>query len=157
MALTDTAVRQAKPADKPHKLADEKELYLLINQTGKSWRMNYRYQGKQKTLAFGVYPDTTLAMAREKRDIARQILADGINPAEQKKKDKNTVKQNTINSFFKIAQEWHKKESPRWTPDHAACIMRPLEFDAFPTLGAMPIASITAPDILKATGGKAYR
>lgn len=150
MPLTDTTVRQAKYIDKPRKLADEKGLYLLINQTGKYWRMDYRYQGKRKTLALGVYPDVSLAKAREKRDTARQLLATDVDPGQQKKADKATVKARTVNSFENIAHEWHRKEIARWTPAHADRIMRSLEVDAFPILGALPIDSITAPDILKA-------
>lgn len=78
MPLSDQAVKKAKPADKPYKLADEKGLYLLVNAAGRYWRMDYRHDGKRKTLAFGVYPDVSLARAREKRDEARTQLADGI-------------------------------------------------------------------------------
>lgn len=78
MALADTAVRNAKPAEKPYKLTDEKGLYLLVNSTGKYWRMNYRFGGKQKTFAIGVYPTITLAAARERRDDARKLRANDI-------------------------------------------------------------------------------
>lgn len=83
MALTDTAIRQAKPADKPRKLADEKGLYLLIQPTGgKLWRMDYRFNGARKTLALGAYPTVSLAAARERREDARKLLANDIDPGE---------------------------------------------------------------------------
>lgn len=83
MPLTDTAIRKAKPADKPIKLADEKGLFLLINANGaKYWRQKYRFNGKEKMLAHGVYPDVILKLARERRDAARRLLAEGIDPGE---------------------------------------------------------------------------
>src|SRR5437660_1355034 len=97
MALTDVAVRNAKPKDKPYKLSDEKGLYLLVSQAGKYWRMDYRFNGKRKTLALGVYPDVPLAGrkiaktderidgARDKRDQAREQIAAGIDPGEHRK------------------------------------------------------------------------
>lgn len=89
MSLADTAIRNAKATDKPRKLADEKGLYLLINQAGKYWRFDYRFQNKRKTLALGVYPDTTLSLARVKRDAARTLLAHDVDPSENRKVQKN--------------------------------------------------------------------
>ena len=84
MALTDVAIRTAKPSEKARKLTDDKGLYLLIQPNGgKLWRMNYRFDGKQKTLAIGTYPDTGLALARDKRDAARKLLAQEIDPSAQ--------------------------------------------------------------------------
>lgn len=85
MGLTAIEVKNAKPADKPYKLTAGKGLYLLINQTGKYWRMDYRFAGKRKTLALGVYPEISLASAYEKRDLAKKKLADGIDPSGERK------------------------------------------------------------------------
>ena len=91
MALTDTTCKNTKPnADKPRKLSDEKGLYLLINPNGsKYFRMDYRFGGKRKTLALGVYPQISLKQARDKRDEARSQLADGIDPSLKRKAEKN--------------------------------------------------------------------
>ncbi len=99
MPLSDPAIKKAKPADKPYKLSDEKGLYLLVNPAGKYWRMDYRYGGKRKTLALGVYPDVGLARAREKRDEARRRLADGVDPGEFKKAAKAQKLEQAANSF----------------------------------------------------------
>uniref|UniRef100_UPI001CDB3DFE Arm DNA-binding domain-containing protein n=1 Tax=Escherichia coli TaxID=562 RepID=UPI001CDB3DFE len=89
MALTDIKVKTAKPKDKPYKLADGGGMYLLINTNGsKYWRMKYRFAGKEKMLSIGVYPDVTLADAREKRSEARKLLAAGGDPGEAKKEEK---------------------------------------------------------------------
>ena len=85
MPLSDPAIKKAKSEAKPYKLTDEKGLFLLVNAAGKYWRLAYRFGGKQKTLALGVYPDVTLARAREKRDDARKLIADGIDPGEHRK------------------------------------------------------------------------
>jgi hypothetical protein len=81
--LTDTEIRKAKPQDKPFKLADERGLFMLVHPNGgKYWRMDYRFGEKRKTLALGVYPDVSLAKARERRDEARRLIADGVDPGE---------------------------------------------------------------------------
>ena len=82
MSLTDTAIRNAKPREKQYKLSDERGMYVLIKQVGKYFRLDYRFGGKRKTLALGVYPDVTLKEAREKRDEARKLITDGIDPAQ---------------------------------------------------------------------------
>jgi len=109
--LTDTAVRQAKPKDKPYKIGDSAGLYLLIKPTGKYWRMNYRFAGKQKTLAIGVYPDISLKEARKKRDEAKEHLSNDTDPSLIKATKKEAVRHAAENSFKAIAFEWHKKLS----------------------------------------------
>jgi hypothetical protein len=99
MPLSDQAVKKAKPTDKPYKLTDEKGLYVLVNTAGKYWRMDYRHDGKRKTLALGVYPDVSLARAREKRDEARKLLADGIDPSAARKHRKLADMAASANSF----------------------------------------------------------
>ena len=148
MPITDTACRQAKAGPKPYKLADGGGLYLLVNQTGKYWRWDYRHAGKRKTLAIGVYPDTTLAMARERHQAARKLLAEGVDPSEQKKADKRAAKVAAANSFESVARAWlakYQQTVTESTHDHAKSRM---EREVFPWLGKRPIAEIDAPEIL---------
>lgn len=148
MPLTDIEVKKAKPTDKPYKMADGSGLYLLINTVGKYWRMDYRFADKRKTLALGVYPDTSLAKAREKRDEARKLLADGIDPMALKKASKTQHAERDANSFEVIAREWFAKNLHTWVDSHSSKIIRRLERDVFPWIGGKPIATLTAPEIL---------
>ncbi len=150
MPLTDTACKNAKPKPdgKPAKYADEKGMYLLVNQTGKYWRLDYRYANKRKTLAIGVYPTVTLKDAREKRDEARRLLAEDIDPGEHRKVTKASKFLQAENNFEAIAREWFTKHKPTWTDGHAERIIRRLERDIFPWLGSRPIADIEAPELL---------
>jgi hypothetical protein len=116
MPLTDTAIRNAKPAAKPVKLADEKGLFLLIAPAGgKWWRLKYRFGGKEKLLSLGTYPDTSLKEARQKRDEARKLMEQGIDPGEQRKAMK--AAQTGADCFEAVAREWFAKFSPSWTPE----------------------------------------
>jgi integrase len=147
--LSDIETRKAKPKDTPYKLADQRGLYLLVNPNGgKLWRMNYRFEGKQKTLALGTYPDVPLSQAREKRDEARKLLAGGTDPGEHRKTQKQTALDRAANSFEAVAREWLSKYQSTWVPAHAARIVRRLELDVFPWIGARPMADITAPELL---------
>jgi integrase len=148
MSLTDTAVRNAKAADKPYKLTDEKGLYLQVSTTGKYWRMNYRFAGKQKTMAFGVYPDVSLAAARERRDEARKLLANDTDPSLVKATKKQAKYEAAENTFEAVAREWYAKKLPTWAPATAKKVRRYLEKDIFPWLGNRPIKDIGAPDLL---------
>ena len=148
MALTDTAVRNAKAAEKPYKLADEKGLYLLVNGTGKYWRINYRFAGRQKTLAIGVYPTITLAAARHRRDDAKTLLANDTDPALVKAVKKQAKHQAAENTFEAVAREWYAKKLPGWAPATARKVIRYLEKDIFPWLGNRPIKDLAAPDLL---------
>ncbi len=151
MALTDTAIRQSKPADKARKLADGNGLYLWIGPNGsKLWRLDYRFNGKRKTLSLGPYPDVTLAMARGMRDDARRLLASDIDPCEYRKAQKAATAARAANSFEAIAREWYARMAPGWAPSHGEKIIRRLERDIFPWLGAKPISEISAPDLLTA-------
>lgn len=150
MALTDTAIRNAKPTDKPVKLTDGGGLYLLLKPNGSRWwRLDYRFDGKRKTLSMGVYPDVGLKDARAKRDEARKLLANGIDPSENRKAQKNARSEQAANSFEVVAREWFSKYSPGWAKGHADKIIRRLERDIFPWLGNRPIAEITAPELLQ--------
>ena len=149
MPLTDTAIRNTKPGEKTVKLTDGGGLYLLLNPNGSRWwRLDYRFGGKRKTLSMGVYPDVTLAEARERRNQARKLLANGVAPGEQRKAQKTATLERATNSFEVIAREWFEKHRNGWAPTHSSKIIRRLEVDVFPWLGARPIAEITAPDVL---------
>lgn len=148
MALTDTQIRKVKTREKPFKMADEKGLFLLVNSNSKLWRFKYRFADKEKSLSIGIYPEITLAEARKKRDEARQLLADGIDPGMAKQLKKRARKLGPENSFETIAREWHIKFSSKWTQEHGARILYRLEKDVFPWLGQRPIAEITAPELL---------
>jgi integrase len=146
--LTDTKVRTIKPAEKPLKLFDGGGLFLLVTPTGgKLWRLKYRFGGIEKLLSIGTYPQTSLAEARQKRDDARAMLEKGIDPSDTKKAQKAAETQET-ETFEVIAREWHTKFSPSWADSHGGKIMRRLELYVFPWLGARPIKSITAPELL---------
>lgn len=148
MGLTAIEAKNAKPADKPYKLAAGKGLYLLVSQTGKYWRMDYRFDGKRKTLALGVYPEILLATANEKRDLARKKLADGIDPSGERKAIKLSRQNGGGNSFEVVAREWFAKYSTTWASNHGDRIIRRLERDIFPWLGAKPVSDISAPELL---------
>lgn len=149
MPLSDQASKKAKPSDKPYKLADEKGLYLLVSEAGKYWRMDYRFGGKRKTLALGVYPDVSLARARQKRDDARKRIADSIDPGELKKVTKTQRAERAANSFEAVACEWFVKHLAGKAASHRDKVIRRLERDVFPWLGARPIAEITASELLR--------
>lgn len=146
--LTDTACKNAKPRDKAYKLSDEKGLYLEITPNGsKYFRLKYRFGGKEKRLAFGVYPETSLKEAREKRDEARKHLAQGIDPGEQRKAMK-AAQVADVETFEVVAREWHAKFSPTWMAEHAERILSRFQRDVFPWIGTRPIREITAPELL---------
>lgn len=128
MPLSDPAIKKAKLTDKPYKLADEKGLYLLVNAAGKYWRLNYRFDGKRKTLALGVYPDVSLARAREKRDDARRLLASDVDPGAVKKATKTQRIESAANSFETIARQWYAKAYA----DRAETLGRVAELEAWP-------------------------
>lgn len=149
MKLNDMAVRKAKPEAKPYKLADGGGMYVEVMPNGsKYWRFKYRFGGKEKRLAFGVYPDVSLALARSRRDDARKLLANDVDPGIVKQQSKQASRENAANSFEAIAREWFAKFSPQWAPSHADKIIRRLENDAFPWIGSKPIADITPPQLL---------
>ena len=149
MPLTDTAIRTTKPADKPIKLFDERGLLLLVAPSGgKWWRFRYRFDGKHKSLSMGVYPDVSLAKARERRDEARKLLADGIDPSKNRKAQKAARADRNANSFEVVAREWFAKFKPNWVEAHSDKVIRRLERDVFPWIGGDPIAEVRAPDLL---------
>jgi integrase len=147
--LTDARPRHAKPKDKPYKLADGGGLYLLINPDGaKYWRMDYRFADVRRTLAFGKYPDISLLDARKKRTAARNLLIDGIDPAQAKRLEKAAKKTAVANTFEAIARDWHANKVDSWQSKTAANVLHRLEKDVFPSIGKRPITELKAPVIL---------
>lgn len=150
MPLTDTACRTAKPKEKPYKLADGNGMFLLLNPNGsKWWRLKYRYEGREKLLSLGTYPEVGLRDAREKREDLRRLLAAGVDPGANRKATKAARADAVANSFEVVAREWFGKYSPRWAPSHADKLIQRLERDIFPWLGSRPIADISAADLLE--------
>ena len=148
--LTETRIRAAKSQIKDYKLADEKSLYLLIKVQGsKLWRMGYRFEGKQKTISFGKYPDVSLAQARERRDNARKLLAEGIDPSSAKKSAKNNRNDELSNSFENIAREWHSSYMKGKAESHSEKVIRRFELYVFPYIGKLPITDIKPLDVLQ--------
>jgi integrase len=149
MPLTNAAIKAAQPQAKPYKLADEKGMYLEVAPSGgKWWRLKYRFEGKEKRISLGTYPDVGLKEAREKRDEARKLLAAGVDPGESRKAQKAASTGDAINSFEVVAREWFSRQRSSWVDSHADKILSRLERDLFPWLGKRPIASITAPELL---------
>ena len=149
MPLTDTAIRKAKPKAKPFKLADSGGLYLLVQPSGsKWWRYKYRFGGKEKLLALGSYPETSLMEARERHLQARKLLAAGNDPSEAKRTAKQLVAIKADNNFEAIAREWHEQNANKWSKIYADDVTKRLENHIFPKLGHRPLADITTTDIL---------
>ncbi len=152
MALTDTFVKNTKPTGKPagDKYRDGGGMYLLINTSGRYWRMDYRFSEKRKTLAFGVYPDVSLAEARARRDKARKLLAKGLDPNEAKKQARQATAAAAANTFEAVSREWLTKTvGDRMESTHGN-VTTWLEKDVFPFIGAMPISTIGPRDVLGA-------
>lgn len=144
MPLTDTAIRNAKPLDKPYKLSDAQGLYLLIKPNcSKLWQLKYRFGGKVKKLAFGAYPTVTLANARKLREEARAVLSAGDDPGVKKQREKQAKKSG--NTFEEIARKW-VAGNIRWTEAHAAKALRSLELLVFPVIGRIPVADLKTAD-----------
>ncbi|SAI72929.1 phage-related integrase [Bordetella ansorpii] len=152
MPLTDLAVRNAKPGPRLQKLSDGRGLQLHISPTGsRLWRWAYRFDGKQKLMALGVYPDISLAQARQAADAARKLLATGIDPMDQRKADKLNRQQAVDNTFQEVAKRWWAHWSPSRSARHAEYVIRRLESDVFPVLGERPVDQIQAPELVKMT------
>jgi len=149
MSITDITLRSAKLSEKPFKIYDERGLYVLVNGSGKYFRLDYRFKDKRKTLSIGVYPDISLAIARERRDDARTLLAQGVDPSELKKLTKQKNITRTENTFEYIALEWISKQAAGWTESHKIKVLSRLKNDVFPLVGESPIAEITAPVLLE--------
>lgn len=146
--LSETKIRNAKSKAKPTTLFDGGGLFLLVTPSGgKLWRFKYRFGGKQRLLALGIYPEISLADARRRRDDARRNLAAGVDPGAIRKAQKAADSAET-ETFEVIAREWHTEFKANWTKGHATTIMSRLERDLFPWIGKRPIKDIKAPELL---------
>lgn len=149
MPLTNTQCQNARPKDKTYKLSDGGGMYLEIAPNGsKYWRMKYRWLGKEKRLALGVYPTVTIAEARERREDARKLLANDKDPSEAKKRAKRRASLESENTFRAVALEWFEVKKSSWSKGYAEKIIRRLEMHLFPHVGSRPIAHITPPELL---------
>lgn len=148
MPLSDVTLRQAKPKEKPYKLADERGLYILITAAGKYWRFDYRFAGKRKTLALGIYPDLSLSNAREKREEARNQLANEIDPGAHKQQIKRAKIAAANNTFEGVSRAWLRTKQHDLIPSYAGKILMSLEIDVFPVIGRNPVADIKPPEVL---------
>lgn len=154
--LTDAQVRKAAPREKPYKLADAGGLYLYVAPTGlRSWRMKFRFQGVEKLLTFGPYPDVPLSEARQRRDDARRQIRDHVDPSgararSKAAKDAARIERASKQSFEMVARTWHALQAPRWAPVHAEDVITSMARDVFPDLGQMTLDEIDAPTVLAA-------
>lgn len=145
--LTPSAVANAKAKSKPYKLADGRGMFLLVQPDGgKLWRWRYRRPGvgTENMLSLGAFPEVSLRRAREKREEARALLADGVDPGQKRQAERAAL----ADSFEAVAREWFAKFAPRWAESHASKVIRRLERDVFPWLGRRSIGELAAPDVL---------
>ena len=144
--LTDRQIRNTKPTDKKQTLSDGGGLALVVNPETrggtKYFVYNFRFNGKQQTLRLGKYPNIGLAEAREKHQLARNDVVNGINPAFAKQREKEERKAAALNTFEHLSRQWHTTNLRRWKENHAARVLRYLEAEVFPAIGAMPIQEI---------------
>jgi Arm DNA-binding domain len=151
MALTDSHIRNAKPKAKAYKLSDGGGMYLLVKPDGaRYWRLDYRFAGKRRTLALGVYPTTALSNARTRREEARALLAKDIDPSAAKRASNRDAKLESENTFEAVAREWIAKQRSRLAPRYCGLLLSRLEADIFPQIGSRLIAAIGAPELLEA-------
>ena len=149
MKLTDPIIKAAKPKEKPYKLSDGDGLVLLIQPNGsKWWRFRYRYNGKEKLLSFGVYPEVTLKAVRTKQADAKELLKQGIDPSLHRQEQKQQEAIAATNSFESIARQWWAHWKTGKTERHAGYTIRRLDADIFPVIGSKPITEITAPILI---------
>ncbi|MEO7787727.1 MAG: integrase arm-type DNA-binding domain-containing protein, partial [Sphingomicrobium sp.] len=147
--LNDAKIRAAKPQDKPYKVTDSHRLYLLVNPSGsKLWKWGYSYDGKQRTLHFGVHPRISLLDARVRRDEASALLSEGRDPGIVRKLLVGANLEAGRQTFERVAREWYDNTKPRWALVHANDVIRSLERDVFPAIGNLPIGELNAPIVL---------
>ena len=145
--LNDTRVRSAKSREKAFKLSDERGLFLLVMPTGsRLWRLKYRLNGREKLISLGAYPDVTLKRAREKRDAARRLIADGVDPSVQRKAERAALAQ----SFEGVAKEWLELQTKSLAPETISILSARLDSGLYPYIGSRPISAITAQELLGA-------
>jgi integrase len=152
MALADTGIKKAKPQQRPYSMSDGGGLYLWITPAGgKLWRWSYRYEGREKLMSLGKYPDVSLAQARERHSEARKLLAEGVDPMAQRKAAKTAEKAAVENSFQSITAQWLEHWQDGKSPRHVDYVKRRMNADILPCLGARPIAEIEAPELVAMT------
>lgn len=145
MSLTDTAIRAVKPPEKQQKLFDGSGLYLLLFPSGsKVWRFKYHFQGREKLISLGAYPDVSLKEAREKASEARKLLGSGKDPSAERQHSKLKYR----NTFEIIAREWHEKQAPAWSATYTDIVLRRMELNVFPHIGSKPVSAISAAEVL---------
>ncbi|HCU0048710.1 TPA: tyrosine-type recombinase/integrase [Proteus mirabilis] len=150
MKLTDMAIKKAKPREKVYSLGDGNGLSLIVEPNGsKGWRFRYQFNGKSKMISLGIYPVITLNEAREKRDDARRLVANGTDPAEARKEERNKVSGQSENTFKKITLEWFNGRKDRWSEGYRDDMMEAFENDVFPYIGDRPIAEIKPLELLE--------
>ena len=148
MTLNDRQIRNAKPQEKPYKLADGGGLYLYVTPKGtKSFRLKFRFDGKEQVLTIGKYPHVSLSEARAMAETAKTQIAQSINPAAQKQAEKQQAQEAALNTFAAVAKEWHRVSTPRWKPHHAARVWRYMETDVLPHIGSLQLDEIRVSDI----------
>jgi integrase len=148
--LTDLQCRKAIAKDRAYKLTDAKGLHLHITLTGfKSWRFKYRVGKLEKLIVIGPYPEVTIAKARDVRDRYRQQLRDNLDPGVVRKQEQAAARLEAINTFEKIARQWHAVQKPRWSAKHAGQVIGSLELHVFPKLGKISLGGITPPMVLE--------
>jgi integrase len=146
-ALTATKIEKTKPKAKPVKLADGRGLLLLIQPNGgKWWRFRYTFDGREKMISLGTYPEISLERARQRREEARRLVAEGTDPAEERRVERDA----RGNTFGLIAEEWYEKFRPSWADSHTRTVRGRLDLHLLPFLGKRAIRDLTAPDILRA-------
>ena len=153
MKLTDTAIRNAKPDSlKSYKMFDGRGLYLLVPKTGrKGWRLRFRFAGKENSMSLGIYPDVSLKSARQRGQEARELLAQGVDPSKQLKKDKlQTDKSDEQNTFKAVGEEWFGYNKNKWTELYQVNVKRLLEQKLYPWIGETPIEEVSASVLLNA-------
>ncbi len=151
MPLTAKKIENAKARATPARLWDSGGLYIEISPSGgKWWRWKYRFGRKEKRVSFGTFPDVSIRTARDRRDDARKLLSSGTDPSVHRKTERRRKQQATANSFEAVAREWYAKQVHTWVPTHATDVLRRLESNLFPEIGATPVAELTAPALLAA-------
>lgn len=143
--LTAVAARNARPQDKMYRLAAGKGLYLQVMPTGaRYWRLKYRFAGAARMMGLGVYPEVSLAEAREARDAARKLLASGVDPSMQRRVDKLALEMAVENSLEAVCRAWYAEREPTWAASYARGVKRRLERNIYPWLGKLPMADVTS-------------
>lgn len=149
MPLTNLAVQAAKPREKPYRLADSQGMYLEVMPNGsKYWRLKYRIDGKEKRVALGVYPTVSLLAARKAREQVKDQLRAGLDPTHEKKRVALERMLARENSFEAVARDWHDNRKGKWSEAHAVRVLKRMESELFPSIGARPIQQITPPELL---------